>query len=170
MSEGRETVCPGCGLDMPRDPAAVYEGYYHNTPECWSVYTEVLGAEFGNAVLFGAVHQLTVDTYAVQHPGGSHPDKSIGVHLAGLHLVLEKGHAPTSVPPRLQRLAASLGSWPHYPAPETRGGLTVLDVALAGSAEEHIERVRAWADQLWRAWAAYHRAVARLVSQTLGTE
>jgi hypothetical protein len=36
---------------MPINPSAVYEGYYNTSPECWSVYTEVLGSEFGNALL-----------------------------------------------------------------------------------------------------------------------
>jgi len=27
------TTCPGCGLTLLADPAAVYEGYYHVTPE-----------------------------------------------------------------------------------------------------------------------------------------
>ena len=52
--------------------------------------------------VFGQVHQLTVDAYAVQHAGGAHPDKSVGVHLCGLHLVLVQENAPPSVPPLLQ--------------------------------------------------------------------
>ncbi len=52
--------------------------------ECWQLYTEVLGDQFSNIVLFGQVHQLTVDAYAVQHSGGGHPDKSTAVHLSGL--------------------------------------------------------------------------------------
>jgi hypothetical protein len=73
---------------MPRSATASYAGYYNTSPECWEVYTEVLGAEFSNAVLFGQVHQLTVATYAVQHAGGPHSEKSIGVHLTGLYLTL----------------------------------------------------------------------------------
>ena len=83
MTALRESTCPGCGLRMPVSEGAAYDGYYNTSPECWSVYTEVLGAEYSNPVLFGQVHQLTVDTYAVQHPGGLHPDKSIAIHLAG---------------------------------------------------------------------------------------
>ena len=57
---------------MPEDPAANYRAYFNASPECWSVFTEVLGSEFSSALLFGQVHQLTVDTYAVQHAGGKH--------------------------------------------------------------------------------------------------
>ena len=40
-----------------------------------SLFEEVLAAEFQNPVLFRQIHQLTVDTYAVQHAGGQHPDR-----------------------------------------------------------------------------------------------
>jgi hypothetical protein len=144
-----------------------YDGDYHASPECWSVYGEVLAAEFGNAVLFGRVHQLTVDSYAAQHAGGRHRDKSVCIHLVGLCLVLEHGLAPTAVPPRLQRLAAGTASWPHFTPPEERGPLTVLDVALAESAEEHVARVRAWAEQMWRAFRPWRGAVEELAARCL---
>ncbi len=159
------SICPGCGLAMPAESRVSYDGYYHASPECWSVYTEVLGAEFSNAVLFGQVHQLTVDTYAVQHAGGVHPDKSIAVHLAGLYLVLERGLAPPSVAPRLQQLAARVNAWPHFPAPKNRGGLTVFDVALAESMMDHVAQSRAWAQAVWEAWGAYHIDIARLLQE-----
>lgn len=56
---------------MPASPKADYDGYYNCSAECWSVCTEVLGSEFGNALLFGHVHQMTVDTYALQHAEGA---------------------------------------------------------------------------------------------------
>jgi hypothetical protein len=147
---------------MPVSQTAFYEGYFPNSPECWELYTEVLGAEFRCVVLFGHVHQLTVDTYAVQHAGGKHPDKSVAIHLSGLHLVLEQGHAPL-----LQRLASSVPVWPHFPAPADRGTLTVVDVALVASEIEHINAARAWARTVWDAWSAYHTGVADFVARHL---
>ena len=67
--------------------------------------------------------------------GGSHPDRSVGVHLAGLHLVLERGLPPTRVPPLHQALADSAESWPRFEPPPSEGGRTVLDVALSVSAD-----------------------------------
>ena len=156
-------TCPGCGLELPRGGLG-YEGYYHASPGCWSVYGEVLASEFQNAVLFGQVHQLTVDTYAVQHAGGPHPDKSVCVHLVGLYLVLKQGLAPVDAPRMLQRLLARRSSWPHLPPPSARAALTVLDVAMADPPEEHVRRVREWAAQVWSAWAPHHEAVASLAS------
>jgi hypothetical protein len=155
---------------MPVSERAAYQGYYHTSPECWEVYTEVLGAEYSNPALFGQVHQLTVDTYAVQHAGGRHPDKSIAIHLCGLYLALERGVAPTRVPRLLQRLAASVQVWPYFPPPADRGALTVLDVALCESAEAHIDTVREWAGTVWGAWSPYHAEVAALVSGHLSLD
>ena len=146
--------CPGCGLEMPLSER-VYDRKFHASPECWSVFEEVLAAEFQDAVLFGQVHQMTVDAYAVQHAGGDHPDKSVCVHLVGLHLVLERGVAPVDVPRLLRRLADRT-SWPHLDPPERRAGLTVCDVALADSPQMHALLVRDWAAQVWRAWSAHH--------------
>lgn len=160
-------ACPGCGLEMPRRDDAVYDGYYNASPECWSVYTEVLSAEYSNALLFGRVHQLTVDAYAVQHAGGPHPDKSMAIHLIGLHLVLDRGIAPPAVPPLFQKLAGSVTQWPHF-EPIVVRGMTVFDVALtAGSVEEHAAAARAWAAAVWEAWRPHHAAVAELAAPAL---
>lgn len=166
----RQTTCPGCGLGMPASDAAAYDGYFNTSPECWSLFTEVIGAEFGNAVLYGAAHQLSVDAYAVQHAGGAHPDKSIDIHLCGLHLVLERGLKPPAVPPLLQRLAEAVPEWPHFPPPADRGPLTVCDVALCGSGREHIDMVERWAAAVWSSWSPHHAAVARLVADHLTLE
>ena len=167
MTPLQENTCPGCGLQIPAGRSPPYHGYYHTSPECWAVYTEVLGSEFGNAVLFGQVHQLTVDTYAVQHAGGGHPDKSIDVHLVGLHLMLERDMRPTSVPKYLQRLADVVTDWPHFPTPDVMGAPTVCDVALSDSVGDHIDAVQAWAGSLWEAWSRHHAGVADFVTRHL---
>ena len=162
-----QIICPGCALSMPRSDRAGYAGAYNASPECWSVYSEVLGAEFSNVLLFGQVHQLTVDTYAVQHAGGAHPDKSVCIHLCGLHLMLERGTRPTDVPKLFQRLAETVEQWPHFAPPTEPGSLTVCDVALVDSVEEHIRTVRAWADSLWKMWSQHHSLVAQFVTRHL---
>jgi hypothetical protein len=168
MVDSQESRCPGCGLLKPVSDEGTYDGYYNTSPECWGVYTQVLGAEYSNVLLFGQVHQLTVDTYAVQHAGGIHPDKSVDVHLAGLHLVLERGFAPPSVPRQLQRLADSVDVWPHFAPPNGTGLPTVCDVALADSLENHVRTVREWAEVVWASWSRYHGEVAELVERHLG--
>lgn len=148
---------------MPSSPHP-YDRKFHASAECWAVFEQVLAAEYQNAVLFGQVHQLTVDTYAVQHAGGRHPDKSVCVHFVGLYLVLERGLAPTAVPPHLQRLA-SRTTWPHLEPPSARAALTVRDVALADSPLTHAARVRDWAVQVWQLWAPHHDASRALAKE-----
>lgn len=166
LTARRETTCPGCGLQMPVGDLP-YHGYYNASAECWAVYTEVLGSEFGNALLYGQVHQLSVDTYAVQHAGGAHPDKSMAIHLSGLHLMLDRGIRPTRIPRRLQALAKAVTTWPHFTAPTDMGSLTVSDVALADSVEGHIISVKRWAESVWKAWSPHHAEVKHFVQRYL---
>jgi hypothetical protein len=165
-----ERACPGCGLRMPLRPSLTGHGYYHASPECWSVYMEVLAAEYSHAVLWGQVHQLTVDAYAVQHAGGPHPDKSVAVHLAGLHLALVRGIKPPNIAPLLQRLASQRRTWPHVEPPRVDWRMTVCDVALvAGEFDAHIRAVRAWSAMVWDGWAAHHASIAAFVEPRRGT-
>jgi hypothetical protein len=139
---------------------ATYDRKFHSSAECWALFEEVLAVEFQDPALFAASHQLTVDTYAVQHAGGRHPDKSVCIHLVGLYLVLREAVAPTDVPPLLQRLATR-ASWPHLLA-QRRARLTVYDVAAVASTQEHVPRVREWAEEVWQSWSAHHGVVREL--------
>jgi hypothetical protein len=106
-----------------------------------------------------AIHRLSVDTYAVQHPGV--PERraiqSVAVHLMGLCLVLERGWTPQGVTKRMGALVAQVQPvWLEPPVPN--GRLTVRYV-LAAPASEHADRVRAWAADVWLAWAPHHAQV-----------
>lgn len=153
--------CPGCGATLAAG-ALPYRGYYNCSAECWSEYTLVLAAEYQDPALFAQVHQLTVDAFAVQHAGGMHPDKSVCVHLVGLHLVLVRGLPPSEVPARLQRLAAAVKHWPHFVPPAQHASTTAHSVVRAATASEHATVARTWAAQEWAAWSAHHAAIARL--------
>jgi hypothetical protein len=160
-------TCPGCGLERPAGaPQARIS--FHTSNECWAVYLEVLQREYQDPELFGQVHQLTVDAYAAQHVGGSHPDKSVDVHLVGLHLVFGRGLAPLDVPRRLQVLASAKPEWPRFEPPKARAPLTVLDVAGAATQQEHAERARKWAAAVWDSWSDNHAAIAELAKLAFG--
>ncbi len=159
------SVCPGCGLALPRGTLP-QTTYFNTSAECWSVYCEVLQAEYQDPVLFAEVHQWTVDAYAVQHAGAAHPDKSVDVHLVGVHCLIDRGMAHAVLPGLRQRLVAAVREWPRSAVPVVRGALTVLDVAMAASREQHDERVRAWAREVWRTWRAHHAAVVELASES----
>lgn len=170
MANNQETTCPGCGLQMPASESAHYDGYINASPECWSVFSEVLAVDYRNPVVFGQVHQLTVDAYAAQHPGGTHPDKSIDIHLAALYLMLDRNVAPERMPAIRRRLADTVESWPHFPPPGDRGALTVFDVAMVDTPQEHVAIVRQWAVSVWEAWSEHHAGIARFVNRHLAFE
>ena len=162
-----DSKCPGCGLKMPKSTSVTYDGYLNTSQECWAVFTELLEAEYSNAFLFGRVHQLSVDTYTVQHAGGLHPDKSVDIHLTGLYLVLQKKMQPTSVHPFMRELVAGVEHWPHFPPPDLKTAITAFDVAMASSPQEHIQKVREWANLVWRCWSEYHSEIEAFISNHL---
>ena len=158
MSAPVKERCLGCALTLPAHggPAHPYIGA---SPACWALYGELLAREYGPLNLPEG-HRLTVDAYAVQHPGC--PERraiqSVPVHLIGLHLVLERNEAPGRVTVRLGRIIAHLPK-PHWlEPPQPNGALTVRHV-LAAQADEYAERVREWATAVWRAWHPHHATV-----------
>ena len=161
------SICPGCGVDLPaaNSPTHAYMGA---SPACWARYGELLAREYENPALFAAVHQLTVDAYAVQHPGV--PERrtiqSVALHLSTLCLVLERGADP-SKGPKLHELIVERPIWHWLAPPEPNGTLTVLDVLSTRSPGEHEAAVRAWAEDIWRAWASHHATVRCWLDQSI---
>lgn len=153
-------ACPGCGALVPKTDGPTHR-YLGASPGCWAVFGRVLAREYSDPA-FMAVHGLTVDAYAVQHPGTPSPQtiQSAGVHLLALYLVLECGH-DVAGSARLRRRAAERIRdrlrWLEPPA--SRGDMTVLDVEGAADATEHAARVRAWARSAWAAWSPHHEVV-----------
>jgi hypothetical protein len=70
-----------------------------------------------------------------------------------------------------RRMGRPDGSWPRLPRPGSTGSTTVFDVAAAGvmadSPAGHERALRAWAGDVWAAWAAEHAAVAELADRFL---
>lgn len=164
-TESAVAVCPGCALVSRSGASVSYEGHYRASPECWAVYADVIGVDFSNVVLFARAHQLTVDAYAAQHAGGEHGDKSVCVHLVGLHLQIEEGLPGPRVAHSLRRFAERVdrrGEWPHFDVPSRTGALTIADVAGAPTMEDHVETVAAWAYAVWDTWIDVHDDVATL--------
>jgi uncharacterized protein DUF5946 len=58
--------CVGCDGMFPTIDGPAHR-YMKSSAGCWEVYGEVLSREYSDPA-FWAVHRLTADTYAVQHP------------------------------------------------------------------------------------------------------
>jgi hypothetical protein len=149
-----DDVCEDCG-------AVVAEGRVG----CLKIFEEILAKEFSD-YRYGRIHRLTVDVYSLQHPDNyMRSGKSFAAHLTGMCVALEGGDALST-----NRLVQKwLSTNPHVekPAriPERRGDLTITYIHSAADADEHIERVRAWARGVWAAWSEHHDLARRLISE-----
>jgi hypothetical protein len=129
-------------------------------PGCWAAYGEVLALEYGDRAYWPS-HRLTVDAYAVQHPGrpASKSAQSVAGHLMSLCLVLERGMPMEKATRALAAAVNSGGPYAWLPPPASRGDVTVADVRRAASAKDHAEMVGKWASAAWTAWAPHHGQV-----------
>ncbi len=151
--------CPSCGGSYPDIEGPVHP-YMSSTPGCWAVYGEVLAREYSDRAYF-EVHRLTVDTYAVQHPGGEDRQsiQSVGVHLVRLCLFLEEDLAAEHANAAMLEAGKRKHTFERLEPPASFGTLTAADVAKAGSADEHKRLVRAWAEGTWASWSMHHDQV-----------
>ncbi len=112
--------------------------------------------------MYPPIHRLTVDTYAVQHPGvvSRKASQSVWIHLSALYLILEKGLAYESVTDKLGKILAPNAEFEWLEPPLTQGQITVLEVENAKDLDDHTLRVKKWAASVWNAWFCHHEAVA----------
>lgn len=160
-------ACPGCGAVLPAANGPAHP-YIRSSPACWARYGEVLAREFGDPEYF-TLHQLTVDAYAVQHPGVEERRaiQSVGLHLMTLCMILEDGADPREGP-KLHRRMVRRPSFEWLDPPPMDGRMTVANVLPAQSPSEHERLVRAWSGDAWQAWELHHETVRRWVRHSLG--
>jgi hypothetical protein len=151
--------CAGCGRELPGGTAA-----------CRAQFEELVGRDFSN-VLYGRVHRTFVDVYALQHPDAYGASaKSLAAHLMGLCWALEHG-APMAVGP--DPLRAWLDGRPQLTRPDVptfRGRLTLADVGVASTPEEHAQLVDRWARSTWEAYAPLHATAREWIRRALAGE
>lgn len=147
-------VCEDCGAAVAGGKAG-----------CLKLFEDILAREFGDFRYF-KIHRLTVDAYSLQHPDKYMlSGKSFAAHLTGMYAALEIEDASAVN----QSLLKWLNTQPKIekPArlPEQRGSLTIAFIHSAADADEHIERVREWAQDVWKAWSEHHALAKRLIDE-----
>lgn len=159
-------VCPGCRAVLSREGGPTHP-YYGCSPECWARYGEVLAREYHDPRYF-ATRQLTVDAYAVQHPGV--PERrtiqSVAIHLMTLAMILD-GRLDPRDGPTLHKRMVSRPAFHWLEPPSMEGRMTVVDVLPASTPPEHERLVCAWAEDVWLAWSPHHGVVHRWLEQSL---
>jgi hypothetical protein len=129
---------------------------------CQQLFDEVIAKEFAN-YRFASIHRLTVDTYALQHPMEyMRSGKSFAAHLTGVCAALERTEAAAEINRAVQKWLDGPKTLerPPDPPPRRRGTITIVHVHSAADVEQHVRRVREWAQSTWEAWASY-QALAR---------
>lgn len=162
------SACPGCGAVLP-DEGGPTHAYIGASPACWLRHGALLAREYQQIAPWEA-HGLSVDTYAVQHPGV--PERrsiqSVALHLMALCDRLEREGDEQERLWLLREAAAYAPEglrWLEPPAPGSYE-LTVVDV-LERDPDEHREAVSAWARTTWAAWAAHHDQVRDWLDEVL---
>jgi hypothetical protein len=164
-ASSRCSVCPGCGLILPG--GVDLHGRSNASEACWQLYGEVASHEAADIVVLGRLHQLTVDTYGAQHAGRSAVRIGVAFALIGLRLSLDEGWSGEEVRDAHQYLAANFKEWPEFAPPAERTWMTVYDVALATSPDEHARLVHHWAAEVWAAWEQVREDVVALLGARL---
>jgi hypothetical protein len=161
-------ACTGCGAPVP-DVDGPAHRYIGASPGCWAAYGELLAREFSDRRFYSA-HRLTVDTYAVQHPGvpSRQSIQSVAVHLISLYLVLEEGYDFTRATEAMRRALEPRGRFVWLNPPDMAGTITVLNMLAATNLEEHVELAERWARSVWYAWAAHHATVRQWAETAAG--
>jgi Family of unknown function (DUF5946) len=159
-AEAARIRCIGCGGLVPRMDGPTHR-YMESSPGCWHVYGQVLARDYADPFL-RAVHRLTTDTYAVQHPGRPSPQsiQSVCVHLMSLCIVVERGLAPAYATRVMDAATRTKHRFHWLAPPPSLGAVTVADVAEAAAAQ-YADRVREWAESAWAAWAEHHATIRR---------
>ncbi len=155
--------CPGCGANFPATQGPIHR-YMTSSPGCWAAYGQLLAAEYSDPVLL-ATHRLSVDTYAVQHPGDTSRQaiQSVGLHLARLFVQLSSKPKPKETNDVMLNLSKGKASLKHL-SPPPRFTMTLLDVAPLIDSPQHPSAVRAWARATWNDWALHHDYIREWVA------
>jgi len=151
--------CIGCGAMFPASDGAVHR-YMESSPGCWAAFGEVLAREYSDAA-YALAHRLTVDSYAVQHPGRPSPQsiQSVSLHLVSLCLVLEHHVSMQHATEVLQESGKDKSGFVWLDPPLMRGEVTIANVKTAENAKQHVELVWAWAKSAWTAWSGHHNTI-----------
>ena len=159
--------CIGCGARVPDRDGPTHR-YLGASPGCWAYYGELLSAEYLDRNL-APMRPLTIDTYAVQHPGvpSPHTKQSLWVPLAGLCMILERG-VPADVAMTLRAsLVSRRWDWDWLEPPPPPYSRTILDVRGARTLDSYDQAVAEWSVSTWLTWQAHHDAIRTVVDKLL---
>ena len=162
------TQCFSCGAETENINGATHK-YLLSTSGCWAKYGELLAREYSD-FSYMAVHNLTVDAYAAQHPGQprSQTISSINVHLSSLYAYFHLNYAVSELSHIKSRIIRYKDEFTWLEPPSYLGQLTVMDVLDAENAGQHCDLVKDWAADVFDQWEDFHPIVKKILEKSLG--
>jgi hypothetical protein len=159
--------CVGCGALVPNTDGPT-NANIGGSPGCWAIYERVRARGIGDQ-RYAELQQLTVDTYAVQHPAVSRrgSTQSVAPHLIGLCALVAKGLPASVAIGAVHNAVKSRDSFESLAQPESCGELTILHVEDATTLQEHVRRLREWSSSVWKAWSPHHRVIGRWTAEAI---
>jgi hypothetical protein len=159
------TVCPGCGLRLPKEGGGSPDRC-NASPECLQAYSDLLcytvakqDPEF--------IHQHAVDAYAAQHAGGTTRNITVPFGIIGLYLALEKGYTGKQVQRAHMQIAKLRKDWPRLEPPSRPASINVMDVLQAPDGGGKDAMIRRWMAAVWECWADRQAWVRKETVQVL---
>jgi len=158
--------CYGCGASVENITGQPHK-YIGATQGCWSLYGEILAKEYGEYGYPELTHRLTVDTYAIQHPGkpGRQSIQSVNIHLISLYAILNKNFDGQKATKLIGDLLSKQPTFEWLDPPVPNGTKTVKYVLAAMNKQEHEQLVREWADDVFKCWYSKHKKVIEIFFQ-----
>ena len=158
--------CYGCGALVNNIEGQPHK--YIGAPQgCWDLYGQILAKEYGEYNYPELTHRLTVDTYAIQHPGQPNRQsiQSVNGHLVSLYFVFVKNVSGKEATKKIGMILAKEPKFEWLEPPVPNGQKTVIDVLTATNQEEHEKKVREWAEDVWICWYSKHgQTIEKLVN------
>ena len=159
--------CVGCGALVPNTEGPT-NANIGGSPGCWAIYERVRARGIGDQ-RYAELQQLTVDSYAVQHPAGSRrgSTQSVAPHLIGLCALVARGLPASVAIGAVHNAVKSRDSFESLAQPESCGELTILHVRDATTLQDHVRRLREWSSSVWKAWSPHHRVIRKWTDEAI---
>ena len=150
--------CYGCGA-LVDNIAGQPHKYIGAAQGCWNLFCQILAKEFGEYKYPENTHRLTVDTYAIQHPGqpSRQSIQSVNLHLISLYCVLVKDLSGREATKIMGKILENKPNFEWLEPPVPNGHITVIDVLKAANQQEHEKIVREWAEDVFSSWYLKYR-------------
>lgn len=154
---GKQIKCYGCGA-LVNDIAGQPHDYFGTTQGCWNIYGEILAKEYGEYGYPELTHRLTVDTYAIQHPGqpSRKSIQSVNIHLISLFYIFKRDFNGKEATQKMSQILSKEPVFEWLVPPIPNGKLTVNDVVQAVDKFDHEKRVKDWSENVWDCWYSIH--------------